>query len=78
MSLKAELQHKLKDLGYELGPFASKDTLSVVMCLHSVVMADKNINVAKLNDLDLRKNLIQAGLLVGPVTSKKAMSRNKI
>jgi len=37
MSLKAELQHKLKDLGYELGPFASKDTLSVVMCLHSVV-----------------------------------------
>jgi hypothetical protein len=41
-------------------------------------MADKNINVAKLNDLDLRKNLIQAGLLVGPVTSKKAVSRNKI
>lgn len=35
-------------------------------------MAEKNINVAKLDDLNLRKSLIQAGLLVGPVNSKKS------
>ncbi|CAF1144832.1 unnamed protein product [Adineta steineri] len=79
MSLKLELQHKLKEIGYELGPFASKDTLSVVLCLHSLVMAEKNINVAKLNDLDIRKQLTQHGLLVGPVTNQtRAIYQRKL
>lgn len=37
MSNKAELQRKLKEIGYEFGPFASKDTLSNVLRLHSLV-----------------------------------------
>ena len=37
MSSKVELQRKLNEIGYEYGPFASKDTLSNVMRLHSVV-----------------------------------------
>ncbi|CAF0947159.1 unnamed protein product [Adineta ricciae] len=68
MALKAELHDKLKSLGYELGPFASKDTLSAVLCLHSVVMTQHNINVAKINDLELRRQLMENGLKVGPVT----------
>jgi hypothetical protein len=31
MSGKVELQRKLKDVGYEVGPFASKETLTNVM-----------------------------------------------
>ena len=34
------------------------------------LLAEKNINVAQLNDLELRQNLIQCGLIVGPITSK--------
>ena len=34
-------------------------------------MKNKDVDVAKLNDLDLRKNLTESGLAVGPVTSKK-------
>ncbi|UJR08653.1 hypothetical protein I4U23_012912 [Adineta vaga] len=69
MALKTELYDKLRSIGYQLGPFASKDTLSVVLCLHSVVMAEENINVAKLDDLDLRRQLTQHGLRIGPVTN---------
>ncbi|CAF2513240.1 unnamed protein product [Rotaria sp. Silwood2] len=69
MSVKVELQHQLKEIGYQLGPFTSKDTLSIIRCLHSVVLTEKKINVAKLNDLELRTNLIQRGFLVGPITN---------
>ncbi|CAF0857239.1 unnamed protein product [Rotaria sp. Silwood1] len=69
MSIKAELQYQLKEIGYELGPFTSKDTLSIIRCLHSVVLQEKNINVAKLNDLELRANLTQHGFKVGPITN---------
>jgi len=37
MSNKADLQRKLNEIGYEVGPFASKDTLSNVIRLHSLV-----------------------------------------
>jgi len=37
MSNKADLQRKLSEIGYEVGPFASKDTLSNVIRLHSLV-----------------------------------------
>jgi hypothetical protein len=37
MSNKADLQRKLSELGYEIGLFASKDTLSNVIRLHSLV-----------------------------------------
>jgi hypothetical protein len=37
MSSKAELHHKLNEIGYELGPFAFKDTLSIILRLHSMV-----------------------------------------
>jgi hypothetical protein len=37
MSSKADLQRKLRDIGYEIGPFASKDTVSNVIRLHSSV-----------------------------------------
>jgi hypothetical protein len=69
MSSKADLQRKLNEIGYEVGPFASKDTLSNVIRLHSLALQNKGINVAKLNDLALRKNLTESGLAVGPVTN---------
>ncbi|CAF0875957.1 unnamed protein product, partial [Didymodactylos carnosus] len=69
MSSKNELHRKLKEIGYEIGPFASKDTLAIVMRLHSMVV-QKGIDVSKLNDLDLRKNLNDYSLHVGPVTSQ--------
>lgn len=37
MSNKADLQRKLTEIGYDIGPFASKDTLSIVIRLHSLV-----------------------------------------
>ena len=37
MSSKVDLQHKLREVGYEIGPFASKDTLSNILRLHSLV-----------------------------------------
>jgi len=37
MSSKADLQRKLNDLGYVVGPFASKETLSNIVRLHSLV-----------------------------------------
>ena len=37
MSNKAELQRKLKEIGYEIGPYASKETLTNVMRLHELV-----------------------------------------
>jgi hypothetical protein len=37
MSTKADLQRKLSEIGYEVGPFASKETLSNVIRLHSLV-----------------------------------------
>ena len=37
MSSKAELQHKLNEIGYKLAPFASKETLTNVIRLHSLV-----------------------------------------
>jgi hypothetical protein len=40
MSSKADLQRKLSEIGYEVGPFASKDTLSNVIRLHSLVRND--------------------------------------
>ncbi|CAF1945590.1 unnamed protein product [Rotaria magnacalcarata] len=69
MSNKTELQRKLKDIGYELGPFASKDTLSNVLRLHLSASENKGVDVAKLSDLTLRKNLTENGLVVGPVTN---------
>ena len=88
MSSKADLQRKLSEIGYEIGPFASKDTLSNVIRLHLLVrkfislwflliifihqvLQNKGVDVAKLNDLDIRKNLTENGYPVGPVTSKK-------
>ncbi|CAF1409312.1 unnamed protein product [Adineta steineri] len=53
MSNKVDLQRKLKDIGYEIGQYASKDTLSNVIRLHSLAL-NKGIDVAKLNDLELR------------------------
>ncbi|CAF1325571.1 unnamed protein product [Didymodactylos carnosus] len=69
MSSKTELHRKLKEIGYEIGPYASKDTLEIVMRLHSQAV-HKGINVSKLNDLDLRKNLKDYNLTVGPVTNQ--------
>ncbi|CAF2809008.1 unnamed protein product [Rotaria sp. Silwood2] len=69
MSNKVDLQRKLKEIGYEIGLFASKDTLSNVIRLHSLALQSKGVNVAKLNDLDLRKSLTENGLSVGPVTN---------
>lgn len=69
MSNKVELHRKLKEIGYEIGPYASKETLSNVIRLHELAMDNKGIDVAKLNDLALRKNLTEAGLTVGPVTN---------
>ncbi|CAF1643987.1 unnamed protein product [Rotaria magnacalcarata] len=69
MSIKAELHYQLKEIGYELGPFTSKDTLSVIRFLHSVVVTEQGINVAKLDDLELRKSLIQHSVIVGPITN---------
>jgi hypothetical protein len=69
MSSKVELQRKLKEIGYEIGSFASKDTLSNIMRLHLLAVENKDVDVAKLNDLALRKNLTESGLVVGPVTS---------
>lgn len=37
MSNKVDLHRKLKEIGYEIGAFASKDTLSNVMRLHQLV-----------------------------------------
>ena len=37
MSSKVELQRKLNEIGYELGPFASKETLLNIIRLHSIV-----------------------------------------
>jgi hypothetical protein len=37
MSNKGDLQRKLKEAGYEIGPYASKDTLSNLIRLHSLV-----------------------------------------
>jgi hypothetical protein len=69
MSSKADLQRKLSEIGYEVGPFASKDTLSNVIRLHSLALQNTGVDVAKLNDLALRKNLTEKGHAVGPVTS---------
>jgi len=69
MSNKVDLQRKLKEIGYEIGPFASKETLSNVLRLHALALETKGIDVAKLTDLTLRKNLTEAGLTVGPVTN---------
>ncbi|CAF0780114.1 unnamed protein product [Rotaria sp. Silwood1] len=69
MSNKVDLQRKLKEIGYEIGPFASKDTLSNVVRLHSLALQNKGVDVAKLSDLDLRKSLTEHGLAVGPVTN---------
>ncbi|UJR37569.1 hypothetical protein I4U23_030270 [Adineta vaga] len=69
MSSKVNLHLELKEIGYEIGAFASKETLSNVMRLHLSVEEDKGINVAKLSDHDLRKILVENGLSVGPVTS---------
>jgi hypothetical protein len=40
MSNKAELQRIVNEIGYELGPFTSKDTLSNIVRLHSIVRDD--------------------------------------
>jgi len=69
MSNKADLQRKLSEIGYEIGSFAAKDTLSNVIRLHLSVLQNKGINVAKLNDHDLRKTLTESGHAVGPVTN---------
>ncbi|CAF1120217.1 unnamed protein product [Rotaria sordida] len=69
MSNKADLQRKLKEIGYEIGPFASKDTLSNIIRLHSLAVQNKGVDVAKLSDLNLRKSLTEHGLAVGPVTN---------
>ncbi|CAF0940191.1 unnamed protein product [Adineta ricciae] len=69
MSNKVDLHRKLKEIGYEIGAFASKDTLSNVMRLHQLAEEDKGVNVAKLSDHELRKSLVDNGLAVGPVTS---------
>jgi len=37
MSNKADLQRKLGEIGYEIGQYASKDTLSNLIRLHSSV-----------------------------------------
>jgi hypothetical protein len=37
MSSKADLHRKLNEIGYELGSFTSKDTLSNIIRLHSFV-----------------------------------------
>ena len=43
MSGKVEFHRKLKDIGYEVGPFASKETLANVMRLHSEVSVKQSI-----------------------------------
>jgi len=37
MSNKVQLSEELSELGYKLGPFASKETLTNVLRLHSTV-----------------------------------------
>ncbi|CAF1161919.1 unnamed protein product [Rotaria sordida] len=69
MSNKVDLQRKLKEIGYEIGSFASKDTLSNIIRLHSLAVQNKGVDVVKLSDLDLRKSLTEHGLAVGPVTN---------
>ena len=34
MASKTELQRKLREIGYAIGPYASKDTLTIVLRLH--------------------------------------------
>lgn len=69
MSNKADLQRKLNDLGYAVGPFASKETLSNIVRLHSLTLESTNIDVAKLSDLELRRTLTENSVAVGPVTN---------
>lgn len=70
MSGKVELHRHLQAAGYQLGPFASKETLTNVIRLHSAVQAEKHVNVAELSDVELRKTLTKHGLIVGPVTNQ--------
>ena len=41
MSIKAELRRELNEIGYELGPFTSRDTLSLIKYLHLLVRKRK-------------------------------------
>jgi hypothetical protein len=42
MSSKTDLQHKLNEIGYELSPFTSKDTLLNILRLHVFVRKSFN------------------------------------
>ncbi len=59
MSSKVDLQRKLREIGYEIGPFASKDTLSNVIRLHSSVSQDIFLCFLFINFLFIRLYKIQ-------------------
>ncbi|CAF0875974.1 unnamed protein product [Didymodactylos carnosus] len=66
MATKNELQQKLKSTGYDISPYASKDTLSIMLRLHAQAL-EKGIDVPELNDMDLRKSLKAYDIHIGPV-----------
>ncbi|CAF1528731.1 unnamed protein product, partial [Didymodactylos carnosus] len=68
MTTKKELQQKLKSTGYDISPYASKDTLAIILRLH-VQAIEKEVNVPQLNDIELRNGLKMHDIPVGPVTS---------
>ncbi|CAF3961860.1 unnamed protein product, partial [Rotaria sordida] len=45
MDLTLDLQRKLKEIGYEIGPFPSKDTLSNIIRLHSLSLTEHGLAV---------------------------------
>jgi len=68
MTTKVDLQQKLKEIGYDISPYASKDTLSIIIRLHKQAV-ENGANVAAMDDIQLRKDLKDYGVEIGPVTS---------
>lgn len=68
MANKQELQLTMKNFGYDLNPFTSKETLVNLLRLHAKAL-EKGIDVPKMNDHELRTSLNEYSVIAGPVVN---------
>jgi len=66
VATKSELQSAMKNFGFDLNPFTSKETLVNLLRLH-VKALEQGVDVPKLNDHELRTQLNKHQIVAGPV-----------